>query len=180
LREAGGSSKVQQSKILQSDLRGEIATEGNPSQERGIAQGASVSKVQLPNVRNKGESPSSSHRQESEQQQTVEPNDTLHRLSHAMALAEHQWASPSDAVQSLRVSFSRSRTVPEALSSVQEVWRSLTDEEKKWVALHVGPRIYDGLNHNRVAQLKAAVNDIVPEVAAIFMQAILQTYRRRT
>lgn len=172
----GGQDCVSSPTILQPSMLGKSSHGDKPITANTDEEGSSACGNPVPRLRKHGEPIRSPHEWGQDKQLSREHQDALFCVSHEMALAEREGRTWSSTMQNLRDALSKVWYVSEASSAVQEVWRSLADEEKKWVAVHIGSRIFDGLNRNRVAQLKAAGNAIVPEVAASLMLAILRVY----
>lgn len=117
----------------------------------------------------------SPYRQGFNKQFIRELDDAVHSLSHEMALEE--WEEKSEGTFGLYNMWSacqRSGFLSKAFGTLQEVWRSLNDEEKGWVAylcVNPGgwwdlecpsvPRIAKGIK-DRVSRLKAIGNGQVP------------------
>lgn len=136
----------------------------------------------MPELRDDRSDSSSPHRHESGEQRTIEHHDVMRCLSRIMAL--ESWQSPGSemletiALQRLRQGMAEIKAghVPETLSKIQKIWRSLDDETVEWLVLRVStgdpfcgerphiPRIATGIP-NRAARLKALGNAIVPQVA---------------
>jgi hypothetical protein len=170
--EDGGQGGVQAQTVLRSDLFCKASAE--QLIPGAVESRKEVQKDALRGVRIGGNATSSPQGWESCKQRCNQLDDALCCVSREMALEERQGREWSASMQSLRKTFSQIGYVSEALPAIQEVWRSIADEEKKWLAVRIGPRVANRMNHNRVAQLKAAGNAIVPEVAAIFMFTILR------
>ena len=132
----------------------------------------------------------SPHRRRQIQQHLGELNDVVRYLSHEMALGEWQnHAEETVGLQNLWCSCQEVGYVPETLSALQEVWRSLSHQEKSLVVVcamgrtpfparmnelqypYEPPRTGTGIPH-RAARLKALGNSVVPAQAYPFFEAI--------
>jgi len=125
------------------------------------------------------------------EQFTRQPNDIMQFMSHEMALDTRQEnAQTTDYLQDMRRAFKEIGYVPETLSEIQEVWRSITDEEKDWIKIRIStgnpwhsewpgvPRVANGVK-DRVNRLKCLGNSIVPQIAElIFRQPAFDDWRQ--
>ena len=161
-------------------MRGDVSSNGQQVKTGTKYSGEEVSEKILSGMRCGTSSPCSSYKWKQRGQFINKSDNSMRCLSCKMALEERQGRSWSSAMQSLRTAFAQTRHVSETLSAVQKVWRSITDEEKQWLAFQVGPCISARLNANRIQQLKCVGNAIVPSVAAIFLYAILQDIKRNS
>lgn len=114
---------------------------------------------------------------------TGKPEGTVHSLSSATAQQEATGAVPS-----LRSAGTEAWYVPEALSAVEEVWRSTLEQTKgcgDYARICNYARAVMAANSfplaaripGRVGLLRGAGNAIVPQVAAAFVRAYLQVER---
>ena len=134
----------------------------------------------------------SPHRRRQIQQHLGELNDVVRYLSHEMALGEWQnHAEETVGLQNLWCSCQEVGYVPETLSALQEVWRSLSHQEKSLVVVcamgrtpfparmnelqypYEFPRTTTGCK-DRAKRLKALGNSVVPAQAYPFFRAIVE------
>lgn len=147
----------------------------------------------------------SSHRRESVEQFRQQFENIVRLLPSSMSLAELRgdWTT-AKALYSLQSAIHALRVVPETSISTEEAWRSLTDEEKNriavcfgernWRIVGCGPlepsiprdvgrgqpelsRMAKAARSNRTGRLKGYGNAIVPQVAAVFIQAFMESIR---
>ena len=111
-------------------------------------------------------------------------DDIMQFLSSEMALGTWQENyTTTDYLQDMRRAFAEIGYVPETLSEIQEVWRSITDEEKDWIKIRISTRnpwhsewpgvsrVADGVK-DRVNRLKCLGNSIVPQIAELIFKEI--------
>jgi hypothetical protein len=128
----------------------------------------------MPEVRGNKECWDSSCERESGGQLIQEHNDAMWEMPHEVALEAWKDNETEPSLQSMWGEVKKERVLREALAEVQEIWRSLADEEKAWLAVCAGEGISKLLTKNRVARLKSLGNSIVPSVAQVFAKAILR------
>ena len=178
-RTPGGQERVFSSEVLQPTLHGRSNDEGRSddcctTRKGGKVEGGRVSRVRLGSL-----GVNSSCGSGPEKQLTVKPDDAVRKLSHEMALEEWEaYAEEAVGLQNMWVACSEAGYVSKALPTLQEVWKSLDDQEKDWVIVrccsgsswiaewpNVG-RVAKGVQ-DRVARLKAIGNGQVPACAAL-------------
>ena len=89
----------------------------------------------------------------------------------------------SDVVQGLRRKISTRKNVSETLSEMEEIWRSVSDKDYNIERFRTGARIVKSLAGfplsetipGRTTLLRGAGNSIVPQVAAEFIMAFMET-----
>jgi hypothetical protein len=118
------------------------------------------------------------HQQELEGSSTGESSNALHQVS----LADRTSEKAGDTMQGMRKEVTKAFNVSEALSAVEEVWKSFDDKGQRLrdsERIQAGLRIIEATNcfplapriPRRVGLLRGAGNAIVPQVAAKFIQA---------
>ena len=149
----------------------------------GIAkESGGACRAELPRMRDDRKSPGSPYRYESGEQRIIEHHDVMRCLSHIMALEAWPASGIEDqeAITLLRLRQGifelKAGYVPETLSEIKEVWRSVDDETMEWLILRVStgdpfcqerpsiPRVAVGIKQRR-ERLKSLGNAIVPQVA---------------
>ena len=114
----------------------------------------------------------SPHRPELAQQRPSQHQDPLWIMSFKMALEERKIGfCEISSMPDLREAFKGIWSVPETLSEVQEVWRSLDDENKDRLALCIGKAI--SIERDRRQRLKALGNSVVSDCGQFVAEKIL-------
>ena len=183
------SDCVRQKEVLRPALYGGRNDAGS-TDAGGIAkESGEACRAELPRMRDDRKSPCSPYRYESGEQRIIEHHDVMRCLSHIMAL--ETWpASGIDNQESIALLRLRQGIfelkagyVPETLSEIKEVWRSVDDETMEWLILRVStgdpfcqerpsiPRVAVGIKQRR-ERLKSLGNAIVPQVAFEIFSAI--------
>lgn len=198
----GGLDGVHKTSLLRPQVHGEWNGRNDKEQNCGEQQEA-VEKdggEQLRNMRKKqvvNKIVRASHRLQSDEQCEVELDDVMRELSQAMSFAVLRCDRDAEkALQSLRQAISSKRSMQHALVSAQEAWRSIDDKTQVRAAWYltferhpVSAGIPRGMGQgipelrglvksaraNRVGRLKGYGNSIVPQVAAVFIRAFMET-----
>ena len=187
--ESGRSCSLQEKEILQHDMRWDESSKGS-TDAIGIAKESGwTCRTELPRMRDDRKDSGSPYRYESSEQRIIKHHDVVRCLSRFMAL--EAWPSSGiddqQAIAMLRlqqgISELKAGYVPETLSEIQEVWRSVDDETMEWLIIRVStgdpfcierpsiPRVATGVK-DRAKRLKALGNSIVPQVAYQIFSAI--------
>jgi len=188
-RQTGGHGSIPSPEILQPSMCRSSKTEGyttwNP-QTLCLFTGQQVPRMWC--NREFGSAPS---RRQPCQQRHLKFNDFMRFMSYEMALEEREEAiQEAVCLHRLWQSCKEVGYVPKTLSEVQEIWKSLSDQEKAWIAFRVSgrtgwpagpgpqhpwepPRIATGVK-DRVAKLKALGNAVVPAQAYPVFGAIAE------
>ena len=181
-RETGGQRCIPEEKILQQRVHGKRANEARHGRREG--NGEESSGGELPDVRCNGEPTGTPRGLKSTQQRFVESDDPVRFLSHFLALASREEdAESKELMLRLRRACVQIGYVSETLSEIQEIWRSITDEEKMWVALCISTgtpwcsewpevtRLAHGVP-DRIHRLRALGNAVVPQCGEFMGQLI--------
>jgi hypothetical protein len=190
-RDAGRSDGIHAPEVLRSAMHG--AGDDSRKCEPGCTQKESgeISREDLPSLRVKNESGYSSSGLKSSEQRAGQLDDLVRFLSCEMALdAWEEESQAPDCLQNMRRACAEIGYVPETLPEIQEVWRSVTDEEKNWLKIRIStrnpwhcewpgvPRVAKSIPA-RVDRLKCLGNSIVPQIAElIFKQSAFDEWRR--
>ena len=179
-----GHGLFQEEKVLRSDVhgKGQNQAKGDPSWSPKTSRETSGQSMRT--VRGDYTFGYSPYGQQPGKQFTGEPEDLVRLLSYDMALEKwEKTVEETIGVQSLRYACAEIGYVPETLSTLQKVWRSLSDQEAAWITVRLVtgnpfhsewpnvPRVAHGIK-NRVNRLKALGNAIVPAVAYQILKAI--------
>jgi hypothetical protein len=136
------------------------------------------SRAAMPGVRDGGTVADTPHRRKQVQQQRIKPDDLVRLLSLEVALGEwEEDAESSCGLLNLWNACAEIGILSKALSTLQEVWRSASNEEKEWIAVRACGGSWFGqeipvprLTHNmpnRVDRCKALGNAQVPAVVRL-------------
>jgi hypothetical protein len=192
-REIGGLGSIPASSLLQSEMLRSASSSGSTQSSSFTEAGSSLQREDLPDLQYNNGFTNSPSRQQSSQQQPIEPYNLVRILSHEMALGEWE-ASVETTVtmQVLRSAISQIRNVPKASSTLQEIWQSLSNQEMHWVAMvacgrvpwPAGPgqiqhqwepsRVVTEKVPHRSARLKALGNSVVPQISEYVGRLILE------
>ena len=179
--EAGRSDGIREEGILRPDLHGARIRRNGQSPEREefptpISEDPGGGLRALPG--NSGPS-CPPYRRKPDEQQSVEPGDVMRFLSSA--LASPTWQGDLDAcgaMPHLRSAAQGLGILPEALSALPEIWRSISDETKGRIARSIaGTARWQFINplsserrSGRTGMIRAFGNAVVPECAAEFIR----------
>jgi hypothetical protein len=185
-RKAGGFDRVRQTHLLQSQVYGK--RHGGENQKPNTTkQSSSISEdgpVAMPALR-EDEHPiiRSPYRQESDEQYPAEFADVMRLLSPSLSLAElyGDWKT-AKALQILYEAINESGAMLHPFDPPQEIWRSLNPAARQrarvaldsgeWVMIQRHPLAY-GVP-GRVVKLRAYGNAICPQVAAEFVETVME------
>jgi hypothetical protein len=193
-RNAGEQSRFQPQEVLRSSMCG-----NGEKTQRTINRCASqevcpFSGGCLRKMRYDREFRASSQRWQSCQQRSVEPDDFMQFMSHEMALGEWEEAAQRKiCLRRLRQAWKGVRPVPQTLPEAKEIWKSLSYQEKIWIAFSFSgrtlwpagpgeqhpwepPRIATGVK-DREARLKALGDAVVPAQVYPILKAISEIER---
>jgi hypothetical protein len=177
---------LQKTEVLRPGMYGECDGEDGKD-ERCLATACpDIQKEELRDLRYTETLTNSSYRWEYPEQFLRQFDDALHSMSYEMALEEWEvTAEETFGLQNLWASCERSGFLSKTLSTLQEVWQSLNNEDKCWAAylcVNNGgwwdlecpsiSRVADGVAH-RSNRLEALGNGQVPSVAAAAFRLLM-------
>jgi DNA-cytosine methyltransferase len=132
----GRFSRIQSTQILQPGMHGLRASKRQSDISRIAKTGRKVQGQLLRGMRRDRRIANSSYGLKSRQQYPDQLKDIVRYLSSPMALGEWQIAAQTIlGLQSLRAACKEFGLMPEAFSTLQEIWRSLSDQDKSRVAV---------------------------------------------
>ena len=172
-----GSTALHGAEVLRHSLHGNGESEGKPDTGGSpgpIAERDSASKalLKLPLETTPREAPPG---REPIEQLPDKRSYSLCFLPYAMALEAWEETPPDqETVSRVWRSVTTARTLPEALATIQETWRSAPDEKTRagW-ALLLGPSLSERMTSHRREALKALGNAVCPWNAYVLGRAIL-------
>lgn len=189
-RDIGGYGKIRSEEILQSKMCRDSSPKRKPDagcipETVNIVPGGL-----LPGVQGNGEYRESPFGRQPKEQLQGEYRDIVRLLSYETSLAEWEEAvQKTVGLQNLWQACKEIGYVPDALTTLQEVWQSISYQDKVWCVIRAGggtawpagygepqyewepPRIAVGVK-NRVARLKALGNAVVPAQVLPILAAI--------
>jgi hypothetical protein len=185
----GRQGEIQAPSTLQQEVHGQV--DGGKDQgfqstklKETIGQGRERGLREVPSE--ESSSQRTSHRRESPEQCSVQPDDVVRFLSSSLALGIwEREIEASGAMQGLLNALSQAGILPETLSKIPEIWRSASDEARQRVGrvlcergAHWSPvQILTCGELGRVGKLRAYGNAIVPPLAVEFIKAYLEVTR---
>ncbi len=163
-------------KVLRPGLHGEIPNERDSQLSGTLETVCQIQEVGLREMREQKSVGDSSYQWERGRQFSREFDDFMCDLSHRLALGTREATEQAkdSLLQGVWTAMQEIGYVSEALSTVPQVWQSLTNEEMEWVAVRIGggspfhaewpgvPRVASNIKH-RMDRLKALGNAVVPQ-----------------
>jgi len=171
--------------VLQQGMHGKRTNEREMREpEPQPDEGKSRSEDVLRGLRESRKTSRSPQGSQSEEQCTIELDDVVHLLSRSRTLAEfHGDRGTSEALQILRETINEKRVMPHAPIQIEEVWASISEEEKDRLRVGFDASRWElvvpfPLAHGapaRVGRLRGYGNAINAEVAATFIEAVMES-----
>jgi hypothetical protein len=137
-RKARRFYSISKKDLLQQYVRKPSQDEREPNKISTPIQGAKIQKIKLQNLWGDNETASPSQRRKPIKQRPFEPRDIMHILSRETSLDE--WERNAEATVGLQNLWDACKEIGllrKTLSTLQEVWRSMSYEEKNWVSLYL-------------------------------------------
>jgi hypothetical protein len=183
-------SSFQKKEVLQPPMYGSSNDTRQTNIDSVAKKSNTVSGKNMRPLRNTRQSKHPSFRYQSSKQRFKEPQNVMCFMSYIMAL--DTWKSQKADTETTTAMLCVQRAiseimagnVPETLSEIKKIWRSLTNKEKAWIALRCSsgnswcsewpevPRVASGVKE-RVNRLKCLGNSIIPQIAEMIFNSII-------